>query len=54
MISGDGLDILFRNARTYGYWLDKSVSDDLLREIYDVMKFAPTSANSNPDRKSVV
>ena len=50
MISDEGLDVLFRNARTHGYWLDTPVGDDLLREIYEVMKFAPTSANSNPTR----
>ena len=50
MISADALDVLFRKARTYGYWLDKPVSDQILRDIYDVMKFAPTSANSSPAR----
>ena len=50
MISEEALDVLFRNARTYGYWLDKPVPDELLVQIYDVMKFAPTSANSNPTR----
>lgn len=44
------LDTLFRNARTHNGWQDKPVSDDLLRQIYDLMKWAPTSANSNPAR----
>ena len=44
------LDKLFREARTYTVWLDKPVSDDLLRELYDVLKWGPTSANSSPAR----
>src|SRR4051794_8691077 len=44
------LDQLFREARTYTSWLDKPVGDDLLRQLYDVVKWAPTSANSNPAR----
>src|SRR5687767_11516235 len=50
MISEEALDILFRNARTHRYWLDKPVADETIREIYEVMKFAPTSANTNPTR----
>jgi 3-hydroxypropanoate dehydrogenase len=45
-----GLDILFREARTHNGWLDKPVSDTLIRQIYDLMKWAPTSANSSPAR----
>ena len=44
------LDTLFRTARTHSVWQDKPVSDELLREIYDLMKWAPTSANSSPAR----
>lgn len=44
------LDLLYRNARTHNAWLDQPVSDDLLRQIYDLMKWAPTSANSSPAR----
>lgn len=49
-ISPEALDILFRNARTHITWLDKPVSDDLLRQIYDLMKWGPTSANCSPAR----
>ena len=31
-------------------WLDKPVSDETLRQLYDLMKFGPTSANSSPAR----
>jgi len=44
------LDILFREAHTHSNWLDKPVSDALLHQIYDLMKWAPTSANSSPAR----
>ncbi len=45
-----GLDLLFREARTHNGWLPQPVSDELLGQIYDLMKWAPTSANSSPAR----
>ena len=50
MLSEECLDVLFRKARTHGHWLDKPVADDTLRELYDLLKWAPTSANGNPTR----
>src|SRR5579864_256330 len=47
-VNDEALDILFRKARTHISWLDKPVSDDLLHQIYDLMKWGPTSANSSP------
>ncbi len=44
------LDTLFREAHTHSSWLDKPVSDALLHQIYDLMKWAPTSANCCPAR----
>ena len=44
------LDIIFRAARTHNEWLDKPVSDALIHQIYDLMKWAPTSANCSPAR----
>lgn len=44
------LDIIFREAHTHSAWLDKPVSDTLIHQIYDLMKWAPTSANSSPAR----
>jgi len=46
----DVLDLLFRKARTHSAWLPKPVPDMLLRELYDVAKWGPTSANSSPAR----
>lgn len=44
------LDIIFKKARTANVFVDKSVSDNLLKEIYEIMKFGPTSANCCPLR----
>jgi 3-hydroxypropanoate dehydrogenase len=49
-IEAAGLDLLFREARTHNKWQDKPVSDETLRELYDILKFGPTSANSSPAR----
>jgi 3-hydroxypropanoate dehydrogenase len=46
----EALNILFRNARTHNVWKDEPVSDDILRKIYDLMKWGPTSANTSPAR----
>lgn len=46
----DALNQLFLTARTYASWLPQDVSDDLLKEIYDLMKWGPTSANLGPLR----
>jgi 3-hydroxypropanoate dehydrogenase len=50
MLSDTALDQLFRTARTYNAWLDKEVSDAQLHQLYDLVKFGPTSANSSPMR----
>ena len=44
------LDALFNTARTQNKWTDKPVSDAELQAIYDLLKMAPTSANSSPAR----
>jgi 3-hydroxypropanoate dehydrogenase len=44
------LDTLFREARTYSKWQQRPVTDETLRELYDVLKWAPTSANAAPAR----
>jgi len=49
-LSDDVLDQLFRKARTHNAWLDRPVGDDLLRQLYDLMKWGPTSANLSPAR----
>lgn len=50
MLDNVTLDTLFREARTHNAWLDKPVTDEHLRQIYDLMKWGPTSANCCPAR----
>ncbi len=49
-VNDECLDVIFRKARTHNGWLNKPVTDEMLRQIYDLMKWAPTSANSSPAR----
>jgi 3-hydroxypropanoate dehydrogenase len=44
------LDQLFREARSYNGYLDTPVTQKQLEQIWDVMKFGPTSANCLPAR----
>src|ERR1051326_3311861 len=49
-VTPECLDVLFRQARTHSTWLNRPVTDQTIRDIYDVMKWGPTSANSCPAR----
>ena len=44
------LDQLFREARSFSKWLDRPVEPELIPELYDLLKFGPTSANTSPAR----
>ncbi len=44
------LDTLFRHARTHNAWSDRPVTDQQLQQIYELMKWGPTSANCSPAR----
>lgn len=44
------LDQLFRTARTYNGFTDKPVDPALLRQIHDLLRWGPTSANCCPLR----
>lgn len=46
----ESLDQLFRSARTYNGWQATPVSEGKVRELYDLLKWGPTSANSSPAR----
>src|SRR5436305_13146320 len=48
VLSSEGQDLLFRHARTHSAWLDQPVADALLRQVYDLAKMGPTSANMCP------
>lgn len=43
-------DLLFREARTANSFTDEPVSDEQVRAIYNLIKYAPTSANMQPLR----
>lgn len=49
-LSQDVLDQLFLKARTFNSFQDRDVPDALLQELYEVARWAPTSANMNPGR----
>ena len=50
ILPDDGLDLIFREARTHNEWTDKPVGEVLLEAIYDLAKWGPTSANCSPMR----
>lgn len=49
-LNEEGRDLLFRKARTHNVWLDRSVSEQTLLELYELLKWGPTSANTCPMR----
>jgi 3-hydroxypropanoate dehydrogenase len=50
MIDSKSLDVLFRNARTQNGFLAEPVADAQLRELYELVKWAPTTMNTQPMR----
>ncbi len=49
-LGGAALKQLFTDARSQNAWQKKDVPDSLLREMVDLMKMGPTSANCLPAR----
>lgn len=49
-ITPTAIKTLFTEARTHNGWQETPVTDETLREIYDLMKWGPTSANCSPAR----
>ncbi|AXJ95934.1 MULTISPECIES: malonic semialdehyde reductase [unclassified Sphingomonas] len=49
-LSDAALDTIFRNARSYNAYRDTPVDEATLRQIWDLMKWGPTSANQLPAR----
>lgn len=49
-LNDQALDQMFRTARTRNGWSDRPVSADLIRQVYDLAKMGPTSANCSPAR----
>ncbi|MBL6457532.1 malonic semialdehyde reductase [Belnapia sp. T6] len=50
ILDAAALDQLFRSARTHYKWQDRPVPDTKLAELYGLLKWGPTSANSSPAR----
>ena len=50
MADAKTLDLLLREARTHSEFTDKPVGEELLRAAHELMKWGPTSANSQPAR----
>ncbi|WP_457787562.1 malonic semialdehyde reductase [Pseudomonas sp. PL-6] len=49
-LSEQGLDLLFRQARSQNGWRDRAVDDETLAALYDLVRWGPTSVNSCPAR----
>ena len=49
-LDDNGLDLLFREARTHNGWLDKPVSNDKLKLVFELAISGPTSTNCQPSR----
>jgi len=49
-VDDTALDVLFREARTYSKWQSRPVTDEMLGDLYELLKWAPTSANAAPAR----
>lgn len=49
-LSDDALVLEFRKARTYNAWLPKPVPDELIHQLYEQLKWGPTSTNISPAR----
>ncbi|GGO97652.1 malonic semialdehyde reductase [Wenjunlia tyrosinilytica] len=47
-------DLLFRQARTAGTFTDEPVSDETVKAVYDLVKYAPTAFNQSPLRVVLV
>jgi len=54
VLDDEAQDLLFREARTANAFTDEPVSDEQVRAIYDLVKWAPTAMNAQPLRLLVV
>jgi 3-hydroxypropanoate dehydrogenase len=50
VLDDEVLGVLFTEARTHRKWLDRPVDDATLRRVYELARWPPTSANSEPLR----
>jgi 3-hydroxypropanoate dehydrogenase len=50
VLSQASLDQLFRSARTRNAWVEETLPEQTWRDLYDLVKMGPTSANITPAR----
>ncbi len=50
VFSDEALDVLFRKARSFNDFTAQPVTDEELRSLYQLAKWGPTTANSQPQR----
>lgn len=53
-LDGAALNRLFREARSHRVWEPVALEDGKIRELYELAKWGPTSANTNPGRFTFV
>ena len=49
-VNDEALDILFRKAHTHRKWRPEPVTPQMLMAVYDLMRWGPTTINTNPAR----
>jgi 3-hydroxypropanoate dehydrogenase len=49
-VSAESFNQIFSDARTHRAWRPEPVPEKLLRELYDLTRLGPTSANNSPAR----
>lgn len=49
-LDDNSLDMIFREGRSHNWFQDRDVTDDQLREIWDLVKYGSTSSNTQPGR----
>ncbi|NYT28133.1 MAG: malonic semialdehyde reductase [Candidatus Thiodubiliella endoseptemdiera] len=54
MLDKNTMDILFTEARSHNAWLNKDISNEQIHQLYHLMKFGPTAANTCPARITFV
>lgn len=49
-VNDEALDTIFRRARSYNAWKERDIPETLVRAVYELSKWGPTSANCSPAR----
>ncbi|WP_323794583.1 malonic semialdehyde reductase [Nisaea sp.] len=49
-LGADGIDLLFRKARSHNKWTDAPITDDQIRRLYELVRMGPTANNGCPAR----